>query len=344
MHATQKNSTLCLGGNMSSKTFFWTSIVIGYIVSFVATIILSFFSTKIFGMDWNWGLAMFLTIVFYTMASFKTIGPSEIGAVYCFGTPMHDSKPGLVFCPLFISTLEVESAVLIPIKLSAPILFGGTRRESGDVADNPLNNIMVQKVDFMVNYRVESLILYREKIGTREAAELQIGSLAITVATREFAGKTPADALTELTNHSETLKNEIDAMVAGWGIDVPTAMIKQFNLDEGIIKSMSTAAEAREKAKVSIIDAEAKKTAQILDGEGKGKAEQAIIDGRTAGLKKMMTDLELNGSAVLAAETARGITSNPGQKTIIAGSQGFSDLASAGAVLGETFKSDGGQK
>ena len=51
----------------------------------------------------------------------------------------------------------------------------------------------------------------------------------------------------------------------------------------------------------------------------------------------MSAELNISGNAVLAAETARGVTNNPGQKTIIAGSGGFKDLAVIGAVLGETL-------
>ena len=51
----------------------------------------------------------------------------------------------------------------------------------------------------------------------------------------------------------------------------------------------------------------------------------------------MSKELSVDGASVLAAETARGVTSNPGQKTIIAGSGGFKDLAVIGSVLGESL-------
>ena len=53
----------------------------------------------------------------------------------------------------------------------------------------------------------------------------------------------------------------------------------------------------------------------------------------------MMEDLHLKGNEVLGAETARGITNNPGQKTIIVGADGFGKItAVAGSILKESLK------
>jgi len=76
-------------------------------------------------------------------------------------------------------------------------------------------------------------------------------------------------------------------------------------------------------------------------GDGWG-GQKAILDGRTAGLKTMKDDLGLAPDLVLSAETARAITQNPGQKTVIVGPKGFSDLIGIATGIEKTLKDDDG--
>jgi len=99
-------------------------------------------------------------------------------------------------------------------------------------------------------------------------------------------------------------------------------------------------AQAQAKKQATITDAEAQKQKDVLEGEGQGEKEKAIIDGRTKGFAYMVKELGVSPLVVLNAETARNITNNPGQKTIVAGSGGFADLLSVAAALGDTLKKE----
>ena len=79
----------------------------------------------------------------------------------------------------------------------------------------------------------------------------------------------------------------------------------------------------------------------LPEGRGDGKGEKARLGGRTAGSKKMAKDLGVDPSVVIGAETARAITENPGQKTIITGAPGFRELMGAAAALGGAAQSSG---
>ncbi|MBU4479969.1 hypothetical protein KKG48_00810, partial [Patescibacteria group bacterium] len=158
---------------------------------------------------------------------------------------------------------------------------------------------------------------------------------------REFTKITPAVALKNLVVYNNTLQTAISERIGmgdydkWWGVDILKAEIKLINFSKSLNKEIQSMAEATAKKRAAITVAEGKKESDKLEGEGKGAAEEATLRGRTAGLEHMAEKLKVHGSLVLGAETARGITNNAGQKTIIAGADGFGDLIkTAGAIAG----------
>lgn len=338
---------------MDTKSMFRTAVGAAYAVLCLVSVWASGHSATVFGSDWNWGLALFLAIVLYTIASFRQLGPTELGARTFLGKPIDQVSSGFVFVPVGIFSLEVAPAIFIQNELPSdpenifrgdgkvpPGKFPPIRIPFGlptEENDDPYDHRMTQEVVPVVTWRIDDFVKFLTTIGSVEEARGQMEDTAVAMLTEAFAKITPAVALLKLEVHSENLREAIDKRVDGWGIELKSVKIKAINFNHELNAAILSVPQATVNAKATIITAEAKKRQLGLEGEGAGAAEKAILDGRTAGIKNMASELGLSASSILAAETARGITDNPGQKTIIAGSGGFSDLAIVGTVLGETF-------
>ncbi len=346
----------------AKKGMFWLWMGGAYVLLSMVSLGLSFFSTTIFGMEWSWGLAMFLAIVLYTIASFHTIGPTELGARIFLGRPIDNLSSGFVFVPFGIFELEKAPCVFIQSELPSDpehiyrgkdkvpdnmfppirIPFGVPKKPvdgDGTLADDPYNQRMTQEVVPVITWQIDDFVTFLTIIGGVEQAKRQMEDVSIANLTEAFALVTPAVALKGLVTFSDELKVAIEKATSEWGVSIKSAKIKAINFNHELNESIIGIAQAHVKARAAIITAEGEKEKRRLEGEGAGAAEKAVLAGRTEGLKKMMDDLGLEGHEVLGAETARGITSNPGQKTIIIGKGGIGELAAiAGAVFEETKK------
>ena len=336
------------------KKMFWMWVVGLYLLITLVSVVLS---VIFHGAEWNWGLALFLALVLYTIASLKTVGPTELGARVFLGRPIDQVSSGFVFVPTGIFTLEIATRLVVQDELPSDpenifrgdgpvpkgmfppirIPFGPPSKDDGIPPDDPYNARMVAEVVPVITWHIEDFVMFLTTIGSITEARRQMEDAAIAMLTEAFAKITPAAALMDLAKHSDILKDAIDKKVLGWGINLKSSKIKPINFSHTLNTAILEVPEATVKAKAAIIIAEGEKRKRTLEGEGAGAAEKAVLDGRTAGLKNMSAELNISGNAVLAAETARGVTNNPGQKTIIAGSGGFKDLAVIGAVLGETL-------
>lgn len=332
--------------------------------------------------EWNWGWAVFFAQILYIVFSFKTIGPTELGAILFFGKPVKEVSSGLVFVPLGICKLQTETRLTIQDELPAdpqyiyrgedkvpegmfppiriPFGFPKTAEELKKLdikfppgmirrelvvppEDDPLNVRITAEVVPIIRWHIENYIQFLTTIGSRKEACSQMEDCTIAALTREFAKITPAVALANLGTYSFLLEGEIWERIEGWGINLKNAQIKAINFHRDLNSAIGTVPQEKLKAKTIIINADAVKEQERLLGEGKGAAEKAILDGRTAGLKTMRNDLELTSDLVLSAETARAITQNPGQKTVIVGVKGFSDLIGIATGIGKTLKDDEGE-
>ncbi|OGM89133.1 hypothetical protein A3J77_00820 [Candidatus Wolfebacteria bacterium RBG_13_41_7] len=348
-------------------------IAITYVILFVAEYLWlsnysaseTFLQTEL---KWNWGLATFLAQILYTLISLRIVGPTELGALLFFGKPICEVSSGLIFAPLGIIQLRKETRLTIQDELPAdpqhifrkedieivpPGLFPPIRIPFGfpknakelkkinletscsetyhklDVPpkDDPLNIRITAEVVPVIRWRIDDYIQFLTTIGSREEARKQMEDCAISSLTREFAKITPAVALANLGTYSACLESEINKRIESWGIKMESSQIKTINFH----RNLNTAIGAVPQAKLE-------KERDRLAGEGLGAKEKGILDGRTAGLKKMMEGLNIVGAAALGAETARAITENKSQKTIIAGSAGFSDLVGVASAVGESLK------
>lgn len=341
------------------KNVFWTWVVGLYLLVIVVSAVLS---VIFHGAEWNWGLALFLALVLYTITSIRKLGPTEQGVRVFFGRPVDQVSSGFVLIPSGLFELEIfprgiiqnefpddpENIYrgkdgdhgIIPLGKKPPIRipFGLPEAQGESVLDrDPLNQRLIEEVVPVVRWSIKDCSKFLITIGTVEKASAQMEDLCVATLSREFGKFTPAEVTADYQTHNDTLTKDLQEAVTSWGIAIESAKVKVINFSHDLNKAIQMIAEKTATGKALTIEAEGMKKAAILAGEGAGAAEKAVLDGRTAGLRNMATELSINGSAVLAAETARGITNNPGQKTIIAGSGGFKDLAVIGTVLGETL-------
>ncbi|MEK7555401.1 MAG: SPFH domain-containing protein [Patescibacteria group bacterium] len=391
---------------------FWKWVVSISIVLFVIEYSwLSNYSITInlFGIQlkWNWGLATFLAQLFYVLISFRTVGPTELGAILFFGKPIRDVGSGLKFVPFLVCQLVKNTRNIIEIELPARpelifraklgeeevvpkdllalgykppirVQFGwpGIKLSTKDldakindpkaektkklydtlnelianeeIKDDPLNIRMTAETPLVVRLRIRSLSEFLRIFGSIEKAIDQIQDIAVAMLNREFSKITPAVAQHNLGTFSELIKDEIVERIeriesdkkSDRGIDIVTVLLRPFIYSHKLNEALQEPAKERAKKQATITVAEAQKRKDTLEGEGKGAKEKAILDGRTDGFKRMANELGVSGAAVLGAETARAITENPGQKTIVAGSAGFSDLVAVASAVGEVFKKE----
>lgn len=346
---------------MNAKGMFWVWMTVTYLFLLLVSIVLY---VTFIGAEWNWGLAMFLALVLYTIASVRKLGPTEQGVRVFFGRPIDQVSSGFVLIPSGLFELEIMPGQkmikqnefpdnpeniyrskdgdhgIIPPGKKPPIRipFGQPSEQGSSVLDrDPLNQRLIEEVVPIVRWRIDDAVIFLTTIGTVEKATAQMEDLCVATLSREFGKFTPAEVTADYQTHNDTLTRDLQDAVKTWGITIESAKVKVINFSHDLNKAIQMIAEKTARGKALTIAAEGFKRAKILKGEGAGLAEKAVLDGRTAGLKHMMTELDIKGHAVLAAETARGVTNNPGQKTIIAGSGGFSDLAVIGTVLGETL-------
>ncbi|MCR4284301.1 MAG: SPFH domain-containing protein [Parcubacteria group bacterium] len=325
-------------------------------------------------MTLNWGQALLLTLVLYTLVSLRRIGPTELGARLIFGKPVSNLSSGLVFSPIGICQIKTETCLtiqdeipgdptkifrgdgLVPDGLFPPIRvpFGPPMTEEEiqkleisrlkqliiPPVDDPLNVRITAEVVLVIRWKITDYLLFLTTIGSKEESIRQIEDSAVGCVFREAAKITPAVMLANIGTYSQELHIEIQERIDGWGVELQTAQIKMINLHHTLNDAVGDVPEATLKAIARVKSAGAEKEAKRLLGEGDGSAEEAILRGRTKGLVNMKKALDVSSDVIIGAETARAITANPGQKTIVVGSEGFKEIMAVGSALGLGEKRD----
>lgn len=332
---------------------FWIiTLVISVIFFLVEYFLLSKYETEIFSEKWNWGWAVFFAQVSYTLLSIKIVGPTELGAILFLGKRIKEVRSGPVFVLWLLCQLKKETMLVIQEELPAdpehifrgegnvpegmfpPIRIPFADKPEGD---DPLSRRVTAEIVPIIRWRIDDYLKFLSVIGSREEAKRQMEDITIALCMRELTSLTSAEALVGLAKFNKKLKLTVDKLVENWGINVETAQIKVINFHHELNIAIGSVAEAAFTKRAIITAAEAEKRKRELEGEGDGLAEKAVLDGRTAGLKKMMDDLKVSAEIILGAETARAITNNPGQKTVIVGPKGFDDLIGVATGIGKTL-------
>ncbi len=352
---------------------FW--VVVGFVsvIFFAIEIVLQLqgttFKDSFFEVEWSAGGLLLVLQMLYIVASFKIVGPTRLGAVLLFGKPIYNVSSGLCFVPLFICTLEEEARLNIerewpanPEKIyrgdgTSPegffppnrITFGypskpdtndpnDPRRDLGE--DDPLNRRVTLEVPIFAVYRIDDFCKFLTTVGTTGEADRILNDIALGAIADDFGKFTPAVINKDLNRYTEKARRAVEEFADNndFGISMATVQIKQLlpahSLNEEIQKMSMAAAQKV----ATMTTAEGEKEKRRLEGEGDGLGEQARIDGRTAGYKRQATELGVPAMAVLGAETARVITENPGQKTVIVGTGGLAELIGVASGIAGSLK------
>ncbi len=331
---------------------------------------------EIFGESYSGFTIAFYVLLLYLAGSLRIVGPKEQGCVLLLGRPLFNVSSGLVFVPLLICWLVTETRLVIQDELPAEpekiyrasagdpegstvppelqalgmrppirVTFSGRNQASKDALieeNDPYDNRMTEEVVPVIRWRIDDFKTFLTVIGSVDEARKQMEDTCVKMFTERLTKVSPAVALLRISEFSTELQTAIELLVhgnntnPGWGIRIESAQIKAIKFS----KTLNTAVQ-------NVIVQERQKMANIREGEGLGGKEKAILDGRTAGLTKMAKDLDVKGHDVLGAETARAIAGEgdkSSQRTIIAGSGGFTDLVGTAAAIAKSFTDKENQK
>jgi len=352
------------------RLLFWTPIFLVYAFVLIAAMLLNLFKdpVAIFDEKYGAGTIVLYALLLYTAASMRIVGPTELGCRLLFGKPIDNVSSGLTFAPLWIYELVTETRLVIQDELPAEpdkiyrgstgdefgrtvpkelqllgmkppirVTFSGRTKESEAEKikeDDPYDRRLTVEVVPVVRWKIDNFAIFLKTIGSVDSARKQMEDTCVKTFTELLTKVSPAVALLRIKQYSDDLQTEIEKLVQSWGIEIENAQIKAINFTHTINDAVQ-----------NVVVQERKKRANILEGEGLGGKEQAILDGRTNGLKKMMVDLSVKGEVVLGAETARAIAGEgdkSSQRTIIAGSGGFVDLIGVATTIGESLQAKQG--
>lgn len=231
------------------------------------------------------------------------------------------------------------------------------------IRSNPYNRQMTIEVSVTFRWTISDPAVFLTRLNSINAAKENLSEVALGSVTRGLGKMTPAVSLNHLQHINVYLLDELNGQTADWGIKVEMLQIKLIIFDDEIVNA--TAALAAQEARsaqvvlMAVADGEAKRQLAIGEAEairlkgvaegnreesiGKGKAAavKAEIAARTEGMKQMAAKKEEDGlgvsaEAVLAAETARAITSG-GNKVIIAGGGGMADIIRMAVAVKESL-------
>lgn len=350
------------------KFLFWIPALLIYSLFLIVAIFSDYSKNlvEVFDEEHSVGKIMLYTLLLYTMASLRIIGPTRLGCRLFFGKPIDNVSSGLTLIPLGICELVTETRLVIQDELPAEpnkIYRGSKDDESGKTvpkelqllgmkppiritfsdrnaeseapelmlnAEDPYDRRLTAEVVPVVRWKIDNFVVFLKTIGSVASARKQMEDTCVKTFTELLTKVSPAVALLRIKKYSEDLQKEIEKLVETWGIEIENAQIKAINFSQTLNAAVQ-----------NVVVKERGKKADILEGEGLGGKEKAILNGRTEGLTKMANDLDVKGHAVLGAETARAIAGEgdkSSQRTIIAGSSGFADLIGTAAAIGESLR------
>lgn len=326
------------------KIFFWKLvIIINVFLLIIEYFGFSRYSAESYGVEWNWGWAVFFAQLLYFLLSFRIVGPTELGAKLLFGKPVQAVSSGLTFVPLGIFSLAKETRLVIqeqypddpekvwkgdqsqiPPGMVPPLRV--THSQAEKPTDDPIHKRMTTEVSVVVRYKINNYILFLTTIGSIKEAKRQIRDTVVAKLREELAKRTPADTLAQWDNVNKLLKGAVDKLVESWGVDVDDVRMEEVDLGKTVNEGLRNVPRADLDKKVVITTAEGEKKKRELEGQGEAVAQKAVLSAKARGYKEIAEKLNIeDGSAVLAAETAK-TTLEKSQYSIVAGSGGIADL------------------
>lgn len=309
--------------------------------------------------------AVIYFFLLYGLASFRTVGATELGAFLLFEKPLFEVESGLIFVPFLICSLKTDTRLVIQRQFPgepeivdksgndkdgiatgkvAPIRITH-KGLTGDQAD-PLNLRLTSEPSFIVRYHIQkgNYVTFLTTIGDTKEAERQMRDTIESQARVQFGKMTPAQTLERLGDINTELKSEVDKLVATWAIDVLDTHVVDLDLGKTVNEALRNvpAAQLTKDATILTSQGEAQKiklTGEaeadviIFKGVADAKARKLILQAEAIGMKKLSevagTDA---GKLTLWLDTMRK-TVETSKHTIIPGGEFFSAISGLTAVI-----------
>lgn len=286
--------------------------------------------------QWNLGWAILSIEFLHFGLSFRTVGPTSLGAVLVFGRPIYQVKSGLVYVPFIVCQLAKEDRTVITIQFPAepekvdksgddtkPVSPGfvkpirvttGSRdmisdafkariNENPKFFNHPLNEMMTLEPSVVVRFQIrnDDFISFLTNIGSIKKAISAMRDTVDSVLNIEFPKRTPALIIMDKEIINKELKTMIEILV---GEKEDPKDPDSFNPEESwglnIINAQLPDVDLSKKINQSlrdIVDSQLKKTASITEAEGKKRAR--VLEGE--GENKFETE---KGAGVAKARLA----------------------------------------
>ncbi len=288
------------------------------IFAIIISILLIFVKIEVIGIQIGWIL---ITIegCYLILFSFGKVEVNEVGALFLWGKPVRNLKPGLYFAPKGVFSVRKEIGTEIQNEIPAEAgkiyhgkeeipegMFGPIRIKFGPARDNdpkklrddPYNHSMVVEVVPIVKWRILDLKIFFEKMGTIKNCENIIAFKAIEVIGDDFSEITPARALQKLGETNTRMETELENQTMDSGIEIIDAYVKPFDFPYDLNSAVVNVSKERQNARSTVISAEASKEKRVQEGLGEASFIKETLEARATGearIKKLILEAEAIG-------------------------------------------------
>ena len=164
---------------------------------------------------------------------------------------------------------------------------------------------------------------------------------------KEFAQRTPAETLADLSKIDEVLKKAVKDLTESWGIEVINVQIIDIDLGKTVNEALRNVTAARLAKQKTITDSEAERTKITNVGIGTADAKKRLLEAEATG-RRLSLEAEAIGTTKLAeiAKTSEGqivlwleairAGFEKANHTIIPGGDFFSAVANISTLMDKT--------
>lgn len=193
------------------------------------------------------GLIAVLVIAFILLTGFRIAQQYERALVFRFGRYIATKGPGL----FWIIPLGVDKAVKVDMR----VFTDGVEQQEAMTRDN-----VPVKANAVIWYKVVKPDLAIIEVQNVRTAVIQV---ALTTLRNAIGQHSLDDVLKEREKIADILKERIDQVTEGWGVEVQNVEMKNVEIPESMQRAMAQEAEALREKRARIIKAEAEHEAAL---------------------------------------------------------------------------------
>lgn len=193
------------------------------------------------------GLVIIAIVAFLFLSGFRIAQQYERALVFRFGRYTVTRGPGL----FWIIPLGIEKAVKVDMR----VFTDGVEQQEAMTRDN-----VPVKANAVIWYRIVKPDLAIIEVQNVRTAVIQV---ALTTLRNAIGQHSLDDVLKEREKIADILKERIDQVTEGWGVEVQNVEMKNVEIPESMQRAMAQEAEALREKRARIIKAEAEHEAAL---------------------------------------------------------------------------------